>query len=64
MLVAAAGSTLTFAIFAVINFGSVLFVRKFCPEARGRSLEELEDDFREHDAAHLVHRPPSDVHGS
>jgi major inositol transporter-like SP family MFS transporter len=39
-------------------------VRKYCPETRGRSLEELEDDFREHDAAQFVHRPAADVHGS
>jgi major inositol transporter-like SP family MFS transporter len=64
LLVEAAGSTLTFALFAVINFGSFLFVKKYCPETRGRSLAELEDDFREHDAAHLVHRAPTDVHGS
>jgi major inositol transporter-like SP family MFS transporter len=63
-LVAAAGSTVTFGIFALINLGSTIFVLKFCPETRGRSLEELEDDFRQHDAAHFVHRAPADVHGS
>jgi MFS transporter, SP family, major inositol transporter len=64
LLVEAAGSTLTFGLFAVINFCSLLFVQKYCPETRGRSLEELEDDFREHDAAHFVHRAPADVQGS
>jgi MFS transporter, SP family, major inositol transporter len=64
LLVESAGSTLTFGLFALINFGSFLFVKKYCPETRGRSLEELEDDFREHDAAHFVHRPAADVHGS
>src|SRR5688500_895180 len=64
LLVEAAGSTLTFGLFALINFCSFLFVKKYCPETRGRSLEELEDDFREHDAAHFVHRPAADVHGS
>lgn len=63
-LVAAAGSTVTFGIFALINLCSTWFVAKFAPETRGRTLEELEDDFREHDAAHFVHRPPVDVHGS
>jgi MFS transporter, SP family, major inositol transporter len=37
---------------------------KFCPETRGYSLEELEDDFRAHDAGHLVHKPPAGVEGS
>ena len=64
LLVAGAGSTLTFGLFALINLGSVFFVWRFCPETRGRSLEELEDDFREHDAAHFVHQAPADVHGS
>jgi MFS transporter, SP family, major inositol transporter len=39
-------------------------VKKFAPETRGRTLEELEDDFREHDAAHFVHEAPSNVYGS
>jgi len=64
ILVAAAGPTLTFAVFAVINVCSILFVKKFVPETRGRTLEELEDDFRTHDAAHLVHTAPAGVTGS
>jgi major inositol transporter-like SP family MFS transporter len=64
LLVGALGSTLTFGLFAIINAGSVFFALKFCPETRGRSLEELEDDFRDHDAAHFAHRPPVGVHGS
>jgi major inositol transporter-like SP family MFS transporter len=63
-LVAVAGSTVTFGIFALINLGSTVFAVKFAPETRGRSLEELEDDFRTHDAAHLVHEAPANVHGS
>src|SRR4051812_37672452 len=60
----ALGSTGTFGIFVLINLASIAFVTKFVPETRGRSLEELEDDFREHDAAHLVHTAPAGVHGS
>ena len=41
--------------FAVINAVSFLFVRRYMPETRGRTLEELEDDFRSHDAAHYLH---------
>jgi major inositol transporter-like SP family MFS transporter len=63
-LVAAAGSTITFGIFALINLGSTIFVMKYAPETRGRTLEELEDDFRTHDAAHFVHKAPANVHGS
>jgi len=54
-LVAALGASATFGLFAVINVGSLTFVKVFAPETRGRSLQELEDDFRTHDAHHLVH---------
>jgi major inositol transporter-like SP family MFS transporter len=62
-LVAALGATLTFGLFALINTGSIIFVFKFAPETRGRSLEELEDNFRTHDAGHLVREAPENVHG-
>jgi major inositol transporter-like SP family MFS transporter len=62
--VAALGATLTFGLFALINVGSLFFVYKFTPETRGRTLEELEDDFREHDPAHFTHEAPAGVHGS
>ena len=64
LLVEAAGATVTFALFAAINIVSFGFVKKFVPETRGRTLEELEDDFRTHDAAHLVHTAPAGVTGS
>jgi major inositol transporter-like SP family MFS transporter len=64
ILVAALGPTLTFGLFALINVCSIVFVAKFVPETRGRTLEELEDDFREHDAAHFTHAAPVGVHGS
>jgi major inositol transporter-like SP family MFS transporter len=64
-LVAALGATATFALFALINVGSILFVRKFAPETRGRTLEELEDDFRVHEhPEEFVHRAPAGVYGS
>jgi major inositol transporter-like SP family MFS transporter len=62
-LVAALGATLTFGLFAVINAGSIFFVKKYAPETRGRSLEELEDNFRSHDAEHFVHEAPVGVRG-
>jgi major inositol transporter-like SP family MFS transporter len=64
LLVGALGPTLTFGLFTIVNACSFLFVWKFCPETRGRTLEELEDDFREHDSAHLVHTAPAGVYGS
>ena len=62
-LVAALGASLTFGLFAVINTGSIVFVTKFAPETRGRTLEELEDNFRTHDAEHFVHEAPAGVRG-
>ena len=64
ILVEAAGATVTFGLFVLINLASIFFVAKFVPETRGRTLEELEDDFRTHDATHLVHTAPANVHGS
>jgi major inositol transporter-like SP family MFS transporter len=64
ILVEAAGATVTFGLFVLVNLMSIVFVAKFVPETRGRTLEELEDDFRTHDAAHLVHTAPANVHGS
>ncbi|WP_426225790.1 sugar porter family MFS transporter [Pseudarthrobacter sp. DSP2-3-2b1] len=42
------GSTGTFALFVAVNLISLGFVWKFVPETKGRSLEELESDFRVH----------------
>jgi MFS transporter, SP family, major inositol transporter len=59
------GSSGTFAIFAVINIGSLIFNIIYAPETRGRSLEELEDEFRSHGTNDpLVHEAPSGVYGS
>jgi MFS transporter, SP family, major inositol transporter len=45
-LVQAAGATATFGLFVLINLLSIFFVARFVPETRGRTLEELEDEFR------------------
>ncbi|WP_067499481.1 MFS transporter [Actinoplanes sp. TFC3] len=63
-IISTLGATLTFGLFAVVNACSFLFVLRFCPETRGRSLEELEDDFREHDPARFVRAAPAGVTGS
>jgi Sugar (and other) transporter len=62
-LVKALGASPTFGLFVLVNVGSWFFIKKFAPETRGRSLEELEDDFRTHDATHLVHEAPAGVRG-
>ncbi len=56
--------TLTFGLFALINLGSIVFVKRFAPETRGRTLEELEDDFRTHATGGLTHPAPADLRGS
>ena len=55
-LVEAAGASATFALFVVINIGSIVFVKRCVPETRGRTLEELEDEFRAN-SGKVVHRP-------
>jgi major inositol transporter-like SP family MFS transporter len=40
------GSTGTFALFVIVNIISLAFVRKYVPETKGHSLEELEFHFR------------------
>jgi sugar porter (SP) family MFS transporter len=47
-MVAAFGITTTFFLFAAVGLLSILFVKTFVPETRGRSLEQLEEEFRTH----------------
>jgi MFS transporter, SP family, major inositol transporter len=58
------GSSGTFGVFAAINVISLLFVFKFAPETRGRTLEALEDEFRSRDAGRLALQAPEGVTGS
>lgn len=46
IVIGALGSTGTFALFVLVNLGSLVFVAKCVPETKGRSLEELESEFR------------------
>ncbi|AUI51985.1 sugar porter family MFS transporter [Arthrobacter crystallopoietes] len=46
ILVVALGSTGTFTAFVLVNILSLVFVAKFVPETKGKSLEELEVHFR------------------
>jgi major inositol transporter-like SP family MFS transporter len=63
-LVGALGATGTFGIFVAINLCSIWFVARFVPKTRGRTLEELEDEFRTRDSAVIVSAPALSVQGS
>jgi MFS transporter, SP family, major inositol transporter len=43
------GLSLTFYVFAFMGILSILFMKKYLPETKGRTLEELEQDFRTYD---------------
>jgi major inositol transporter-like SP family MFS transporter len=47
----------------LVDVGSLIFVLEFAPRTRGRSLEELEDDFRTHVPGEFVREAPVGVHG-
>lgn len=46
IVVNALGSTGTFALFVLVNIGSLVFVARAVPETKGHSLEDLEAHFR------------------
>jgi len=48
ILLSAVGLSATFFIFAVLGIGAIIFVNKFLPETKGKSLEQLEAYFRDH----------------
>lgn len=48
------GLSSTFFIFVALNLAAIAFSKKYVPETRGRSLEELEQAFRTH-SEHGVH---------
>jgi major inositol transporter-like SP family MFS transporter len=64
ILAASVGPTVTFGLFVLINLAATFFIFRSVPETRGRTLEELEDDFRAHDIKHLAHTAPAGVSGS
>lgn len=49
ILLSAVGLSATFFIFAVLGIGAIIFVNKFLPETKGKSLEQLESYFRNFD---------------
>ncbi|MBT2657369.1 sugar porter family MFS transporter [Bacillus sp. ISL-18] len=46
ILLSAVGLSITFFIFAVCGIAAIIFVNKILPETRGKTLEQLESDFR------------------
>ncbi|MFH5821087.1 sugar porter family MFS transporter [Georgenia sp. AZ-5] len=46
VLVDSFGGAAAFLVFAVINIGAIVFAWRLVPETSGRSLEQLEEDFR------------------
>ncbi|MEC1069391.1 sugar porter family MFS transporter [Priestia megaterium] len=50
VLLASIGLSTTFFVFVVLGIGAILFVKKFLPETKGLTLEELEQSFRKYDS--------------
>lgn len=48
ILLSAVGLSTTFFMFAVLGIVAITFVNKFLPETKGKSLEQLENFFRDH----------------
>lgn len=42
------GLSITFFIFVVLNIAAVIFSKKYLPETKGKTLEQIEEAFREH----------------
>ena len=63
-LVETAGASATFALFVLINIASIVFVARYVPETRGRTLEELEDEFRAHGGKVVLRPSAAPIHAS
>ena len=46
VLMAGIGLSTTFFVFVGLGILAILFVKKYLPETKGRTLEQLEEDFR------------------
>lgn len=47
LLLASIGLSITFFMFSVLGVGSIIFITKCMPETKGKSLEEVEQEFRQ-----------------
>jgi major inositol transporter-like SP family MFS transporter len=54
VLLAKFGLSTTFFIFVILGIGSITFVKKFLPETKGRTLEEIEQSFRNYGKTNSV----------
>ena len=53
MLLNTIGLSTTFFVFGVLGLVAIGFVNRYLPETKGKSLEELEYDFRSYDDQEL-----------
>ena len=49
VLMSSVGMSMTFGVFVVIGFFSIAFTYLFVPETKGKSLEQIEAEFRSYD---------------
>lgn len=49
VLMSVAGMSMTFGVFVIIGFFSIAFTYFFVPETKGKSLEQIEEEFRHYD---------------
>lgn len=63
ILLAAIGLSTTFFIFVGLGICSVLFVKRFLPETKGLSLEQLEENFRAYDRSEAKKDSSAEVVG-
>jgi major inositol transporter-like SP family MFS transporter len=54
VLLAKFGLSTTFFIFVILGIGSITFVKKYLPETKGRTLEEIEQSFRNYGKTNSV----------
>lgn len=50
VLLANIGLSTTFFVFVVFGIGAILFVKKYLPETKGLTLEQLEHNFRNYNS--------------
>lgn len=60
VLLNAFGLSSTFLVFVFLGIAAILFVQKYLPETKGRSLEELEQDFRQK----VIRKTTAKIHSS
>jgi major inositol transporter-like SP family MFS transporter len=49
VMLSSLGLNFTFCIFVIIGFFSIIFTKRYVPETKGKSLEQIESEFRQYD---------------